>query len=82
MIVPGWLKVKDAAKYAGVSERTLEDWLKQGLKYAQIPSGLRLIRPEWIDNYLEQFIHGVQTPVKGNKTLKEIMKETARELGL
>jgi len=52
----GWAKVKQAAKYAGVSERTLEDWLKAGLKYAQLPSGLRLIKIEWIDEFLEGFM--------------------------
>ncbi len=79
---PGWVKVKDAAKYAGVSERTLEEWLKQGLKFVKIPSGLRLIKPEWIDQFLEQYVQGVQAPVQGTKTIKEIMKETARELGI
>ena len=51
----GWAKVKQAAKYAGVSERTLEEWLRSGLKYAQLPSGLRLIKYEWIDEYLQGF---------------------------
>jgi hypothetical protein len=80
MIIPGWFKVKDASKYAGVSERTFEDWLKQGLKYVQIPSGLRLVKPEWIDQFLEQFIQEVQPTVQANKTLKEIIKEAAKEL--
>ena len=55
-MIPGWVKVKEAAKYAGVSERTFEDWLRQGLKYSQIPTGLRLIKTEWIDQYLEKYI--------------------------
>ena len=25
----GWAKVKDAAKYAGMSERTFREWLKK-----------------------------------------------------
>jgi excisionase family DNA binding protein len=56
-MIPGWVKVKEAAKYAGVSERTFEEWLKQGLKFAKIPSGLRLLKPEWIDEFLEQYIY-------------------------
>ncbi|MBI4765094.1 MAG: hypothetical protein HY787_10870 [Deltaproteobacteria bacterium] len=55
-MIPGWVKVKEAAKYAGVSPRTLEDWLKQGLKYTQMPTGLRLLKPEWIDQFLERFL--------------------------
>jgi predicted site-specific integrase-resolvase len=51
----GWGKVKNIARYAGVSERTLEAWLKQGLKYTRLPSGLRLIKYQWIDEFLEGF---------------------------
>ncbi len=50
-----WLKVKQAALYAGVSVRTFENWLGRGLKCAHLPTGLRLIKTEWIDEYLEQF---------------------------
>jgi hypothetical protein len=80
MMVPGWYKVKNGAKYADVSERTFEDWLKQGLKYVQIPSGLRLVKPEWIDQFLEQFIQEVQPSSQANKSLKEVMREAAKEL--
>ena len=51
----GWAKVKTAASYAGVSERTVEDWLKQGLKCSRLPSGLRLIKYQWVDEFLEKF---------------------------
>jgi excisionase family DNA binding protein len=51
----GWAKVKAAASYAGVSERTVEDWLKQGLECCRLPSGLRLIKYEWVDEFLEGF---------------------------
>ena len=78
----GWLKIKDAAKYAGVSERTFEDWLKSGLKFVQVPSGLRLIKLEWIDQFLEQYVQSVQNPIHQRKTIKEIMQETAREIGI
>jgi hypothetical protein len=79
-MIPGWFKVKDAANYAGVSERTFEDWLRQGLKYAKIPSGLRLTKPEWIDQYLEGFIQ-----VPGNDHLKDIngiVEDVCGKLGL
>jgi excisionase family DNA binding protein len=51
----GWAKIKDAASYAGISKRTVEDWLKQGLKCSRLPTGLRLIKYEWVDEFLEKF---------------------------
>ena len=51
----GWGKVKAAAQYAGISERTFRDWLKQGLKYSQLPSGTILVRISDIDEWLEGF---------------------------
>ena len=55
-MIPGWGKVSVAAKYAGVSGRTLEAWLKAGhLRFSQLPSGVRLIKFEWIDQALEKF---------------------------
>jgi excisionase family DNA binding protein len=51
----GWGKVKEVAAYAGVSERTVEEWLKQGLKCSRLPTGLRLIKYQWIDEFLEKF---------------------------
>ena len=51
----GWGKIKAIAAYAGVSDRTVEEWLKQGLRYIQMPTGLRLIKFEWLDQFLEKF---------------------------
>ena len=51
----GWSKIKGAATYAGVSRRTMEDWLKQGLKCCRLPSGTRLVKYEWVDQFLEQY---------------------------
>ncbi|MEW6671779.1 MAG: hypothetical protein AB1427_08745 [Thermodesulfobacteriota bacterium] len=50
-----WLKIREGARYAGISSRKLEGLLRDGLRYAQLPSGLRLTRAEWIDAYLEKF---------------------------
>jgi excisionase family DNA binding protein len=63
--VKGWGKIKAAASYAGVSDRTLEDWLKGGLRYVQLPSGLRLIKFEWLDEFLQTF----------TKTSQEVKKD-------
>lgn len=51
----GWGKVKAAAQYAGISERTFRGWLKQGLKYSQLPSGTILVRFSDIDDFLARF---------------------------
>ncbi len=50
-----WLKVKEAAAYSGVSERTLREWLRHGLQHARPLGGCILIRPEWIDEFITQF---------------------------
>lgn len=51
----GWTKVKQAAQYAGVSERTFRDWLHNGLKHSRLPTGSILIRFADIDAHLEKF---------------------------
>ena len=73
MATEGWAKVKPAAKYAGVSERTFRNWLKQGLKHARLPSGMILVRFKAIDDFLESFV------VDDDKT-DEIVNEVLRDL--
>jgi hypothetical protein len=51
----GWAKIKTAAKYSGVSVRTLRKWLKSDLRHSRLPSGTILTKREWIDEYLESF---------------------------
>ena len=50
----GWAKVKVAAHYAGVSERTFRGWLRDGMKHSRLRSGTILIRYTWIDEHLEK----------------------------
>jgi predicted site-specific integrase-resolvase len=73
----GWAKIKAAASYAGVSERTMEDWLKRGLRYARLPSGLRLIKLEWIDEYLGTFR---RTSEEEKKNLDKVADEILSHL--
>lgn len=54
-LMEGWGKIKAAATYAGIRERTMRDWLKKGLRHARMPTGTILIRYRDIDDYLEQF---------------------------
>ena len=51
----GYAKVKKAAKYAGVSERTFRDWLKDGLRHSRLSTGTILVAYAAIDEYLERF---------------------------
>ena len=50
-----WGKIKAAAHYAGVGERTFRSWLKEGLRHVRLPSGTILIKASWIDEFLKQF---------------------------
>ena len=50
-----WLKVKAACQYTGVSERTLREWLRRGLRHARPLGGAILIRPEWLDEFICQY---------------------------
>jgi excisionase family DNA binding protein len=51
----GWLRIKAAAKYAGVSESTFRRWLRKGLRHSKLPSGMILIHIEAIDEFLESY---------------------------
>jgi excisionase family DNA binding protein len=51
----GYAKVKQAAKYAGVSERTFRDWLKEGLPRFRLSTGTILIAYKDIDVWMQKF---------------------------
>jgi excisionase family DNA binding protein len=75
-MIPSWGKVNDAAKYAGVSSRTLEDWLKAGiLRFSQLPSGTRLIKFEWIDQALEKFEVQLKKENPAARIADDVIKE-------
>jgi len=69
----GWGKIKPAAKYAGVSERLMRDWIKQGLKHSRLRTGTVLIRFSDIDAFLEQF---AITSSLADQLVDDIMKES------
>jgi excisionase family DNA binding protein len=51
----GWLDIAAAAKYVSTSKRTLEVWLKErGLRYSRV-GGKRLIKREWLNEFLESY---------------------------
>ena len=47
----GWASVKNAAKYADVSVRTMREFLKKGLKHSRVSSGMIRIRYNDIDEF-------------------------------
>ena len=48
-----WLRIKEAAEYAKISSRTIENWMKEGLKYSRVGRVI-LIKSEWIDEFIEE----------------------------
>ena len=71
----GYAKVKEAARYAGVSPRTLRKFLRQGLKHARLPTGTILIRYGWIDEFLERF-----EVEDGQDRVNDLVEEITREM--
>lgn len=74
MAAEGWAKIKQAAKYGGVGERTLRGvWLKTGLKHVRLDSGMILIKFSWIDEFLEGF-------VAKEDAVDKIVRETLKKI--
>ena len=69
----GWAKIKEAASFSGVSERTLRSWLKMGLKYSKAPTGAILIQYSSINEFLHE--HEVH-----KKVIDMIVAEVEKEL--
>ncbi len=69
----GWVKVKKAAKYADVSERTFRKWLKDGLHHSRVSAGMILVSYAAIDEYLGR------SAVETNQ-VDEIVNEFVKEL--
>ena len=53
--IRGYARVRQAAEYAGVKERTFRSWLKQGLRHSRLPSGTVLVSFQAIDEYVGSF---------------------------
>jgi excisionase family DNA binding protein len=69
----GFAKVKTAAKYSNIGERTLRTWLKEGLPHFRLTTGTILIAYRDIDAWLEKF------RVDGSK-VDEILDELIKGL--
>lgn len=73
----GWGKIKKAAAYAGVSERTLRPWLKCGLRHSRLPSGTVLVSFAAIDDFLAH-LEVIQNQVDDivDEVVEEIQRNT------
>ena len=68
-----WLKIKPAAKHAGISERTMRSWLKQGLTHSRISTGMVLVHTTAIDDYIGKFEVCIDEADRiANKILKDL----------
>ncbi len=69
----GWKKIKAAAQYIGMSERSIRSLLKEGLRHSRLPSGTVLISTQAIDEYLKKF--EVDSSTEADRIVREIEKE-------
>ena len=72
----GWAKIKKIAEYAGVSERTVRDWLKLGLRHSRVTSGTLLTKYSWVDEFLSKY----EVIDDGGKRIDQIVNEVLRDL--
>ncbi len=64
-----WLRTQTAGDYCSSSRRKIYDWIKKrGLKSVKI-GGIRLIKKEWLDEFLEAHLED------GNK-VKQVIDGT------
>jgi excisionase family DNA binding protein len=71
----GWKKVKAAAQYMGMSERSVRKLLKEGLRHSRLPSSRTvLISTQAIDEFLEKF------EVDSSTEADQIAQAIAREM--
>jgi excisionase family DNA binding protein len=73
----GWVSIKNAAKYADVSVRTMREMLKRGLRYSKVSPGMIRIRYSDIDEYFMRF-QVCENQV--DKIVDEIMRDFERKL--
>ena len=70
-----WLKIKQAAVYAGVSPRTIYSWTKEkNLKFSKISRNLLLIKSSDLDKFLESYSADTNSS-NVNRIVNEVIEE-------
>lgn len=74
--MPGYLPLREAAAWAGVSDKTVRRWIRRGLCFRQVVNGGKiLIHPTDIDRFLVP----KQVPqVDLNRLVNEVMRDLGR----
>ena len=72
----GWRKIKAAAQYMNMSERSVRSLLKEGLRHSRLPSGTVLISIQAIDEYLKKF------EVDASSEVDKIVSSIAKEINI
>lgn len=73
----GWFDIASLSEHVSTSKRTIEMWIKEeGLRVSRI-RGKRLIKKEWIDQFLEA--HEVK---KQEPEIDRIVDEVCQDLSL
>jgi excisionase family DNA binding protein len=68
-----WFKVKTAADYIDVSDKTMRRMLKKGVPFVRLPGGsIRIHRPD-LDEFMEQFlVHENEVETVVNEIISEL----------
>jgi excisionase family DNA binding protein len=70
----GWFDIRGASEYCSTGKRTVEMWIKEeGLRVTRV-RGKRLIKREWIDQFLKQH------ELNAERLVDNIVKEVCRDL--
>ena len=54
-----WLNVKQAAKYASVTEPTLRNWMRDDLQHYRLSSRATRLHPDDIDAFIRRYKAGI-----------------------
>lgn len=72
----GWLTIRSASEYCDTGQRTIREWLKEGLQHSRVRGrGKILIKIQWLDEWLENFA------VEDNR-VDRIVNEVCKEFDL
>ena len=74
----GWGKVKQAAKYANVTEKTLRDWFKQGLRFSRPNTRSTLVKFTDIDEFLRSHSMDDEKSKLVDRMVDDIIKDCRR----